>query len=138
MDFTETFENIKNKASEAAQTAANKAKSLAQIAKANVEIKTEQEKQKKAYIELGKLFFRDYTTGETSDEAEYLPWCDKVSESVKKVDELKALIDDLKAKDEPADAACEAAEDACDSVCECIEDVKEDICECAEEIKPEE
>lgn len=159
MDFNETFENIKNKATEAAQTAATKAKNLAQIAKANIDIRSEQDKQKKAYTELGKLFYRDFITGEESDEAEYLPWCDKVTESVRKVNELREMIDDLKAKEEPADAPCEdaecaeaaggkisefvaaakeKAEAAAEKACECAEEVKEDVCECAEEIKPEE
>lgn len=163
MDFNETFENIKTKASEAAQVAATKAKNLAQIAKANIDIRAEQDKQKKAYNELGKLFYRDFITGEEADEAEYMPWCDKVTESVRKVNELRDLIDELKAKDAPADAetsedsesaagkisefveavkekaetakenACKCAEEAKEDICECAEEVKEDICDCAEE-----
>lgn len=111
MDFNETFENIKNKAAVAAQAAAGKAKNLAQISKANIDIRAEQDKQKKAYTELGKLFYRDFITGEESDEAEYLPWCDKVTESVRKVNELRELIDSLKAKDKPeAEEAAETEE----------------------------
>ncbi len=168
MDFNETFENIKTKATEAAQTAATKAKNLAQIAKANIDIRSEQDKQKKAYTELGKLFYRDFITGEEADEAEYMPWCDKVTESVRKVNELREQIDELKAKDAPADVdrcedaesepgkvaecleavkekaeamkadACECAEEVKEKVCECAEEVKEEVCECADEIKPEE
>lgn len=159
MDFNETFESIKNKVSELAQTGASKAKNLAQTTKANIDIRTEQDKQKKAYIELGKLFYRDFVTGEESDEAEYLPWCDKITESVKKIDELRAQIEDMKKGDAPADeeveevcdepaeqgkvaefveAAKEKAEAAAEDLRECAEDVKEDICECAEEIKSEE
>lgn len=108
MDFNETFENIKNKAAVAAQAAAGKAKNLAQISKANIDIRAEQDKQKKAYTELGKLFYRDFITGEESDEAEYLPWCDKVTESVRKVNELRELIENLKAKDNPEAEATEA------------------------------
>lgn len=120
MDFNETFENIKTKATEAAQTAAAKAKTLAQIAKANIDIRSEQDKQKKAYTELGRLFYRDYITGEASDEAEYLPWCEKITDSVKKVNELRDMIDDLKAGETPEDA---------EDLCECEIPVAED-CDC--------
>ena len=141
MDFNESFENIKNKAATAAQTAATKAKSLAQIAKANIDIRAEQDKQKKTYTELGKLFYRDYVTGEASDEAEFLPLCDKITESVKKVNELRDLIDDLKSGDtaddaefsECAEEACECAEEAAEEVCECAEEAAEEACECAEQ-----
>ncbi len=168
MDFNETFENIKSKATEAAQTAATKAKNLAQIAKANIDIRAEQDKQKKAYTELGKLFYRDFITGEEADEAEYMPWCDKVTESVRKVNELRDQIEELKAKDAPADAeteeaaeegsgkigefldavkekaeaakeeASKCADEIKEEVCECADEVKEEVCECAEEIKSEE
>lgn len=160
MDFNETFENFKTKATEAAQTAATKAKNLAQIAKANIDIRSEQEKQKKAYTELGKLFYRDFITGEEADGAEYMPWCDKVTESVQKVNKLRDLIEELKNRevaedaetcdvapcDETADgkiaefveAAKEKAEVAAEKACDCAEEIKEDICECAEETKPEE
>lgn len=161
MDFNETFENIKNKVSAVAQSGASKAKNLAQTAKANLDIRAEQDKQKKAYLELGKLFYRDFITGEESDEAEYLPWCDKITESVKKIDELRTMIDDMKSGDAPADAevcdaepceetageskvaefveaAKEKAEEAAEEIRDCAEDIKEDLCECAEEIKPEE
>ena len=138
MDFNESFENIKNKAASAAQTAAAKAKGLAQIAKANIDIRAEQDKQKKAYTELGKLFYRDYVTGEASDEAEFLPLCDKITESVKKVNELRDLIDDLKSGDAADDAEfCECAEEAKEAVCECAEEAKEAVCECAEKASEE-
>lgn len=127
MDFNEKFESVKNKASEAAQTAAAKAKSLAKIAKANIDIRSEQEKQKKAYTELGKLFYRDFITGEASDEAEYLPWCDKVTESVRKVNELRDMISDLKAKEEPADAEADECPEECSA--EKLEEQSEENCE---------
>lgn len=142
MAISDSFESIKNKAAGIAQAAATRAKNLAQIAKANIDIRNEESKQKEAYLELGKLFYRDYMTGEESDEAEYLPWCDKISESVKKVTELRDLIEDLKAGDEPADAEAEPVDDVCECVeeakeaaCECVEEAKEAVCECAEEAK---
>ena len=60
MSFSENFEAAKNLAMEAAQTAAAKAKELAAVAKANISIYAEEDKVKKAEIELGKLYYRDY------------------------------------------------------------------------------
>ena len=83
MRFSENFEAAKNMAVEAAQTAAAKAKELAAVAKANISIYAEEDKVKKAEIELGKLYYRDYAVGEELDTAEYLPWCQKIDESKK-------------------------------------------------------
>ena len=83
MSFSENFEAAKNLAMEAAQTAAAKAKELAAVAKANISIYAEEDKVKKAEIELGKLYYRDYAVGEELDSAEYLPWCQKIDESKK-------------------------------------------------------
>ena len=67
MSFSENFEAAKNLAMEAAQTAAAKAKELAAVAKANISIYAEEDKVKKAEIELGKLYYRDYAVGEELD-----------------------------------------------------------------------
>ena len=96
MRFSENFEAAKNMAVEAAQTAAAKAKELAAVAKANIAIYAEEDKVKKAEIELGKLYYRDYAVGEELDTAEYLPWCQKIDESKKLIEELKDYIDSLK------------------------------------------
>lgn len=96
MSFTDNFEAAKNIAKEAAQTAAAKAKELAAVAKANISIYAEEDKVKKAEIELGKLYYRDYAVGEEMDSAEYLPWCQKIDESKKLIEELKDYIDSLK------------------------------------------
>ena len=89
MSFSENFEAAKNLAMEAAQTAAAKAKELAAVAKANISIYAEEDKVKKAEIELGKLYYRDYAVGEELDSAEYLPWCQKIDESKKAIAEAK-------------------------------------------------
>ena len=105
MSFTDNFEAAKNIAKEAAQTAAAKAKELAAVAKANISIYAEEDKVKKAEIELGKLYYRDYAVGEEMDSAEYLPWCQKIDESKKLIAELKDYIDSLKQEDAVAEEA---------------------------------
>ena len=109
MRFSENFEAAKNMAVEAAQTAAAKAKELAAVAKANISIYAEEDKVKKAEIELGKLYYRDYAVGEELDTAEYLPWCQKIDESKKAIAELKDFIASLREEEEPAEAETEAA-----------------------------
>ena len=116
MSFSENFETAKNLAMEAAQTAAAKAKELAAVAKANISIYAEEDKVKKAEIELGKLYYRDYAVGEELDSAEYLPWCDKISESLKLIDNLRTVIEMARAEeeascDEPVDAESEPVEE---------------------------
>ena len=103
MSFSENFEAAKNLAMEAAQTAAAKAKELAAVAKANISIYAEEDKVKKAEIELGKLYYRDYAVGEELDSAEYLPWCQKIDESKKAIADLKDYIASLRTEEEPAE-----------------------------------
>lgn len=111
MRFSENFEAAKNMAVEAAQTAAAKAKELAAIAKANISIYAEEDKVKKAEIELGKLYYRDYAVGEELDTAEYLPWCQKIDESKKAIAELKEFIASLREDEAPAETEAAPTDD---------------------------
>ena len=111
MRFSENFEAAKNMAVEAAQTAAAKAKELAAVAKANISIYAEEDKVKKAEIELGKLYYRDYAVGEELDTAEYLPWCQKIDESKKAIAELKDFIASLREDETPAETEAAPTDD---------------------------
>lgn len=111
MRFSENFEAAKNMAVEAAQTAAAKAKELAAVAKANISIYAEEDKVKKAEIELGKLYYRDYAVGEELDTAEYLPWCQKIDESKKAIAELKDFISSLREDEAPAETEAAPTDD---------------------------
>ena len=134
MNFTENFENAKNFAVEAAQTAAKKAKVLAAIAKANLSIYAEEDKIKKAEQQLGKLYYRDYAVGEEMDNAEYLPWCQKIDESKQLIAETRDYIDSLRAED-----AEEVEEDVvCDVACEEVEEPAVIDVVVSDEEKPEE
>lgn len=111
MRFSENFEAAKNMAVEAAQTAAAKAKELAAVAKANISIYAEEDKVKKAEIELGKLYYRDYAVGEELDTAEYLPCCQKIDESKKAIAELKDFIASLREDEAPAETEAAPTDD---------------------------
>ena len=114
MAWNDSIEALKGLVAEAAQAAARVAKSAAEVTKSNISILTEQEKQKKAYLELGKLYYRDYITGEEPDDAEYLPLCEAITEAAKNLEALRADLEEAKASfAKPAPAAEEApAEEA--------------------------
>ena len=123
MNFAENLEHAKNFAIETAMAAKDKAVQLASIAKANIAIYAEEDKIRKAQQQLGQLYYRDYAVGEEMDSAEYLPWCQKIDESKKLIEELKDYIDSLKQDeavaeeefvdvDVPAEAAEAPAEEA--------------------------
>lgn len=124
MNFNESFETARNFAITTAQAAARKAKVLAEIAKANVTIYSEEEKIRKAELQLGKLYYRDYAVGEEMDNAEYLPWCEKITESKQRIEELKDAIDELKAG-MGGDADVEAAAGQTADVAEDVPSIQE-------------
>lgn len=104
------FDEFKELALDTAAIAAQKTKDLAAIGKAKVSIQIEKDKIRKAYTELGKLYYRDYVLNEEMDDAEYLPWCDKITECKAVIEDLKALITDIKASDPAAAEEVEAEE----------------------------
>ena len=116
MNVNLNFEELKSSAIEKAGIVAQKAKELASIAKAKLSIRAEEEKIRKAQTEIGKLYYRDFALNEEMDDAEYLPWCDKITESEAVIAELRKVIaelqnegvsekDDLVEVDEDADFA---------------------------------
>jgi len=135
-NFNELFENIKGKVTQGAQTAVQKTKETASIAKANMAIRGEEDKIRKAQIELGKLYYKDYIAGEEPDAAEYTPWCEKINESKLAIEDLRQTIEDLKAPKAGTvddDDIVEITEDDLASAGE-----PEDEPEAAEEAAPEE
>lgn len=112
MNFNESLEALKNMAVDAAQAAVKVTRNAASVTRANINIFTEQEKQKKAFLELGKLYYRDFITGEEPDDAEYLPLCDRITEAAKNIEALRSNIEDIKAEIPVEDEDCEACEEA--------------------------
>lgn len=99
MSFQDNFEAFSGKVTEAAQVAAQKAKDLAMIARAKVQILSEEDKIKKAQIELGRLCYRDFIAGAEPEHGEYLPWYEKITESKAAIDELKTTIEAIRNSD---------------------------------------
>jgi hypothetical protein len=98
MSFSDDFNVLKGKALDAAQMAAAKSKELAAIVKAKVNIAAEQDKIKRAQMELGKLYYRDFVAGNDQEAAEYLPWCEKITAAKQTIAEQQAIIDAMKAE----------------------------------------
>ena len=111
MAFFDSIDSLREKATEAAQIAARKTKKLAEIAKANVSIYSEEDKIKKAEMELGKLYYRDYAVGEEMDAAEYLPWCRKIDEAKQTIADLQDYIEELKAEQVQMESTADADPD---------------------------
>lgn len=92
----ETMDTMKEKAVDAAQTAARAAKLVAVISQKKLLIAREQEKIRRNYTRLGKVYYKDYVTDEEQDEAEYKPLCEEISNSFRYINELKDDIADAK------------------------------------------
>lgn len=99
MSVADNFDNIKALAVDAAVAAANKTKQVARISKAALEIRSLEIKIKKAQMELGKLYYRDYVVEEEQDIAEYLPWCKRIDDAKRKISQLQDYIEELKNDD---------------------------------------
>ncbi len=93
-----TIDDLKNKASGAAQTAAKTAKYVASVSKKRLAILNEQEKIRRNYTKLGKVYYKDYVTDEEADEAEYRPLCESISDSFRRINALREEI--AQARDE--------------------------------------
>ena len=90
------LDELKEMATDAAHSAARAAKFYAQISKKRLLIASEQENIRRNYTKIGKVYYKDYITDEEPDDAEYLPLCESVSESYRRINELRDEIDDLK------------------------------------------
>ena len=70
----------------------------ADIGSARAEIVKEQEKIRRNYAKLGKVYYKDYVTDEEPDDAEYKPICEEISVSFRRINELREEIAAAKAE----------------------------------------
>ena len=96
--FIHLLESFALIATAGVQTAVKKTRPPAPVAKPNLAIRTEEEKIRKAQIELGKLYYKDYIVGQTPDPAVYTPWCERISESKIAIEDLKIAIEELRSQ----------------------------------------
>ncbi len=95
------FDNLKDKAVDLAQAGVAKSKQLGEIAKLYVSNVGEEDAIRKAYIEIGKLY---YAERGMAPEAAYAALCGKITEAKKNIEDNKARIEDLKREGDITDA----------------------------------
>ena len=92
----ENVEALKDQVVDSAQAAGRVAKLAATISQKKVLIAREQERIRRNYTRLGKVYYKDYVTDEEPDEAEYKPLCEEISNSFRYINDLKEDIEDAK------------------------------------------
>ena len=110
-----SFEDIRDKALDLAQAGVAKAKELTDIAKLNISNTAEEEAIKKAYVELGKLY---YAERGMAPEGAYATLCEKITAAKTRVEENKAKISEIRCDCGVQDAGV----DSCDCGCGCTTD----------------
>ena len=90
-----SFEDLKAKALDLAQAGAAKAKELTDIAKLNIANSAEEDTIRKAYIDLGKLYYAE--RGMAAEPA-YVALCEKITASKAKIEYNQERIADIKAE----------------------------------------
>ena len=148
------FNSLKEKGAEYAGIAADKTKDAARIAKLTMEMNTEKENLKKAYLELGKTYFEE---NRASAEGLFAQLCEEVAAVSGRIDGIQAELDGLKdsfktapdasfekvvSADEEADITVEVTEEPCEccekETCENCDVKAEEPCCCEGEEKTEE
>ena len=107
------FENIVGRVSDLAQAGAAKAKELAEIAKLKVANVSEEDAIRRAYIEIGKLYYSEYGL---SPETPYAAFCEKITASKEKIAYNKQKIADIKAANNVTDEEVPEEETAAEEV----------------------
>ena len=95
------------KAKELADTGATKAKELSEIGKLKVQNSTEQEAIRKAYSELGKLY---YAERGSAPEAAYADLCQRITDALARISYNNERIADIKAAGQMSDEEVDAVE----------------------------
>ena len=98
------FDSLKDKAKDLAQTGVSKSKQLGEIAKLNLANVAEEDAIKKAYIEIGKLY---YAERGMAPEPAYAALCEKITASKVNIEENKNKVEELKAAGNMADEPME-------------------------------
>ena len=109
----ETMETLKCKAVHIAGGAAQTARLVALISKKKFAILAEQDKIRRCYTQLGKVYYKDYVTDEEPDDAEYDPLCERISQSFRRINRLRQEMAAAKAElagEQPEDEAEPEAE----------------------------
>lgn len=100
MDFKDTLDNLKDRAADLAQAGVAQSKRLAEIAKLKMSNMAEEDTIKKAYMEIGKLYYAEQ--GAAPDGA-YAAACEKITAARAAIETNKERIAELKQPGDPVD-----------------------------------
>jgi|GEM_PF-567025 len=127
------FDNLKEIATDLAQTGVNKSKQMAEITKLKMANLSEEDNIKKAYLELGKLYYAEHGT---HPDGAYASACEKVTAAKETIAANNDRIAELKGGDEEmADAAEEAAEAVSDAVDAAVDKASDAVDHAAEKVE---
>ncbi len=93
------FDNLKERATDLAQSGVAKSKELAEIGKLKLDNAAEEDAIKKAYIEIGKLYYAE--RGMTPEPA-YAGLCEKITASKAAIEANNARADEIRAANNAA------------------------------------
>ncbi len=94
--MTQNLETLKDIVEGTAHAALRTTKLLAFISQRKLSIFAEQEKIRRLYTKLGKVYYKDYVTDEEPDEAEYNPLCERISDCYRRINDLREEIAEAK------------------------------------------
>ena len=130
MDFKDTFDTLKDKATDLAQAGVAQSKRLAEIAKLKMANMAEEDAIKKAYIEIGKLYYAEQ--GASPDGA-FAAACERVTASKAAIEANNDRIAELTQPGDPEpeveaeiEAVAETVEEAAEAVEAAVEEDKQD------------
>ena len=123
------------KAKELANAGAAKAKELSEIGKLKMQNSTEQEAIRKAYSDLGKLYYAEHGS---DPEAACAELCRSITDALARISYNNERIADIKAAGRASDDETDVAEEPVDADVEAEELVSETPCCCTEEAAAEE
>ena len=109
MALFDNLDSIKDRAIDLAQTGVAKSKQLAEIAKLKTANLGEEDAIKKAYIEIGKLY---YAERGMAPEAAYEALCQKITAAKVNIEENKSRMEEIKSEGNIVDAETVSVEDA--------------------------
>lgn len=136
MELKETFETVRDKATDLAQAGVAQTKRLAEIAKLKMTNMAEEDAIKKAYIEIGKLYYAEQ--GTTPDGA-YAAACERITASKALIETNNERIAELKQPGDPEpEAEIQVEAETVEAPAEEPDDESPCCCECGEEKRDEE
>ena len=125
MDLKSTFETLKDRATDLAQAGVAQSKRLAEIAKLKAANMAEEDAIKKAYIEIGKLYYAENGAAPTGG---YAAACERITASKALIETNQERIAELKQPGDPEpevedmiETAAETVEEAAEAVADAVE-----------------